>query len=133
MAPPPTTWWRTRTRRCIAPSNAAATTCSVSNPAWIRDTRERVKLESDLHGALANRQFELHYQPKVDTATDYFHSAEALIRWRHPERGIVMPEEFIPLAEDCGLINAIGEWVLREACRQCRPGNAKGCRCCASR
>ena len=81
-------------------------------------TRDRVKLESDLHGALAQQQFELHYQPKVDTATDYFHSAEALIRWRHPERGIVMPEDFIPLAEESGLINSIGEWVLREVCRQ---------------
>jgi diguanylate cyclase (GGDEF)-like protein len=95
-------------------------------PGMDSDTRERVKLESDLHSALANRQFELYYQPKVDTATDYFHSAEALIRWRHPERGIVMPEEFIPLAEECGLINAIGEWVLREACRQCRAWQREG-------
>ena len=83
-------------------------------------TRDRVKLESDLHAALEQKQFELHYQPKIDTATDSFHSAEALIRWRHPERGIIMPDDFIPLAEECGLINAIGEWVLREACRQCK-------------
>ncbi|HEV7608455.1 MAG TPA: EAL domain-containing protein [Steroidobacteraceae bacterium] len=89
-------------------------------------TRERVRLESDLHTALENQEFELYYQPKVDTATDYFHSAEALIRWRHPERGIVMPEDFIPLAEECGLINAIGEWVLREACRQCREWQREG-------
>jgi diguanylate cyclase (GGDEF)-like protein len=91
-------------------------------------TRERVRLESDLHSALALNQFELHYQPKVDTATDYFHSAEALIRWQHPERGTVMPEDFIPLAEDCGLINAIGEWVLREACRQCKAWQREGLR-----
>jgi diguanylate cyclase (GGDEF)-like protein len=89
-------------------------------------TRERVKLESDLHGALAQNQFELHYQPKVDAATDTFHSAEALIRWRHPERGIIMPNDFIPLAEECGLINAIGEWVLREACRQCKAWQREG-------
>jgi diguanylate cyclase len=90
------------------------------------DTRDRVKLESDLHGALVQQQFELHYQPKVDAATDYFHSAEALVRWRHPERGLIMPEDFIPLAEDCGLINGIGEWVLREACRQCREWQREG-------
>jgi diguanylate cyclase len=89
-------------------------------------TRERVKLESDLHIALAEQQFELHYQPKVDTATDFFHSAEALIRWQHPERGTIMPEDFIPLAEECGLINAIGEWVLREACRQCKAWQHEG-------
>jgi EAL domain-containing protein (putative c-di-GMP-specific phosphodiesterase class I) len=65
-------------------------------------------------------QFELHYQPKVETATDDFHSCEALIRWRHPERGLIMPDDFIPLAEECGLISAIGEWVLREVCRQCK-------------
>jgi diguanylate cyclase len=89
-------------------------------------TRDRVKLESDLHTALALGQFVLHYQPKVETATDYFHSAEALIRWHHPERGTIMPDDFIPLAEDCGLINAIGEWVLREACRQCKAWQREG-------
>ncbi|MGH8177866.1 MAG: putative bifunctional diguanylate cyclase/phosphodiesterase [Steroidobacter sp.] len=89
-------------------------------------TRDRVKLESDLHNALALQQFELYYQPKVDAATDYIHSAEALIRWRHPERGIIMPDDFIPLAEECGLISPIGEWVLREACRQCKAWQREG-------
>jgi diguanylate cyclase (GGDEF)-like protein len=89
-------------------------------------TRDRVKLESELHVALARNQFVLHYQPKVDTATDYFHSAEALIRWQHPEHGTIMPEDFIPLAEECGLINSIGEWVLREACRQCKAWQHEG-------
>jgi len=89
-------------------------------------TRERVKLESDLHVALSLQQFELLYQPKVDTATDDFHGAEALIRWRHPEHGVIMPETFIPLAEECGLICAIGEWVLREVCRQCRAWQREG-------
>jgi diguanylate cyclase (GGDEF)-like protein len=89
-------------------------------------TRDRVRLESDLHGALALNQFEIYYQPKVETATDDFHSAEALIRWRHPERGIVMPEDFIPLAEECGLISGIGEWVLREVCRQCKAWQRDG-------
>ncbi len=83
-------------------------------------TQERVKLESDLHQALALKQFELHYQPKVDTKTGLIHGAEALVRWRHPQRGLVPPGEFIPLAESCGLIDAIGEWVVRESCRQAR-------------
>jgi diguanylate cyclase len=81
-------------------------------------TQERVKLGSELHDALRDREFELHYQPKVDTATGRINSAEALIRWRHPQRGLVFPAEFIPVAEECGLLDAIGEWVLYEACRQ---------------
>jgi diguanylate cyclase (GGDEF)-like protein len=89
-------------------------------------TRDRVKLESDLHAALAQGELELHYQPKVDTDTNCFNSVEALVRWRHPEHGMIMPEDFVPLAEECGLINAIGEWVLREACRQCKAWQREG-------
>jgi diguanylate cyclase (GGDEF)-like protein len=83
-------------------------------------TQERVKFESELHEALRAGQFELHYQPKVDTATGRINSAEALIRWRHPKRGLLLPAEFIPVADECGLLDAIGEWVLGEACRQGR-------------
>jgi diguanylate cyclase len=95
-------------------------------PSMDRVTRERVKLESELHEAIARQQFELYYQPKVDTATEYVHSAEALIRWRHPERGLIMPNDFIPMAEECGLIVAIGDWVMREACRQCKQWQREG-------
>ncbi|MFZ0499168.1 MAG: EAL domain-containing protein [Steroidobacteraceae bacterium] len=89
-------------------------------------TQERVKLESELHAALRGGQFELHYQPKVDTATGRISSAEALIRWRHPQRGLLLPGEFMPVAETCGLLDAIGEWVLFEACRQGRIWQRRG-------
>ena len=72
-------------------------------------------LERDLRQALARGEFELHYQPQYDCRTLEISSAEALIRWRHPERGMVSPAEFIPLAEKSSLIGDIGEWVVREA------------------
>jgi EAL domain-containing protein (putative c-di-GMP-specific phosphodiesterase class I) len=91
-------------------------------------TQERVKLESELHEALRSGQFELHYQPKVDTSSGRINSAEALIRWRHPQRGVVLPGEFISVAEESGLLDAIGEWVLVEACRQAKAWQREGLR-----
>jgi diguanylate cyclase len=89
-------------------------------------TQDRVKFESELHEALRNREFELHYQPKVDTLTGRVNSAEALIRWRHPQRGLVPPNDFIAIADECGLLDAIGEWVLFEACRQAKAWQREG-------
>ncbi|HWF99950.1 MAG TPA: EAL domain-containing protein [Steroidobacteraceae bacterium] len=90
------------------------------------DTVGRVSLESDLHAAIEAGQFELHYQPKAETASGDVYSAEALIRWRHPQRGLIQPGDFIPLAEESGLINEIGAWVLHEACRQCAEWRRSG-------
>ncbi len=78
----------------------------------------RMQITGDLRLALSARQFELHYQPVVELATGFIHKAEALIRWRHPTSGMVNPSEFIPIAEDIGIISDIGDWVFREAAGQ---------------
>jgi EAL domain-containing protein (putative c-di-GMP-specific phosphodiesterase class I) len=81
---------------------------------------ERQFIEESLRRALERQEFALHYQPKVNLRTGEITGAEALLRWTHPIRGAVPPEQFIPVAEDCGLIVPIGNWVLREACQQAR-------------
>lgn len=87
---------------------------------------ERLTLENALRRAIKRREFVLHYQPQVDIATGEVVGVEALVRWQHPERGLVMPGDFIPVAEASGLIGPIGDWVLREACEQGQKWEADG-------
>ena len=87
-------------------------------PALEERAQLRLRLGNDLHDALAGQQFELVYQPIVDLADGSVRKAEALLRWRHPELGMVSPAEFVPIAESSGLIGAIGDWVFRTAARQ---------------
>ncbi len=79
---------------------------------------ERHSIEGGLRRALERQEFMLHYQPKIDLESGVISGVEALVRWQHPQRGQILPEQFVWIAEDCGLIVPIGAWVLREACRE---------------
>ena len=87
---------------------------------------KRRLLEADLRSALGRDEFLLHYQPKINLQTGQVTGMEALIRWQHPERGMLLPATFVPIAEECGLILRIGQWVLLEACRQAREWSDSG-------
>ena len=96
------------------------------DPKMVSETADRVKLEASLRQAIDNDQFELWYQPKVALEDYCLSGVEALIRWRHPEKGIVSPDVFITTAERVGMINEIGDWVLDTACKQLREWNEAG-------
>jgi diguanylate cyclase (GGDEF)-like protein/PAS domain S-box-containing protein len=94
--------------------------CQFFKPVMNVRAVERQSIEGSLRRALERHEFAVHYQPKIKLLTGEISGAEALIRWTHPTRGLVSPAQFIPVAEDCGLILPIGNWVLREACKQAR-------------
>jgi diguanylate cyclase (GGDEF)-like protein/PAS domain S-box-containing protein len=93
---------------------------AIYDPATHVRSRERLRIGNQLKVALERSEFVLHYQPKVDLRTGTIVHMEALLRWYHPQRGVVLPSEFIPLAEESGLITPLGQWVLKEACTQIR-------------
>jgi diguanylate cyclase (GGDEF)-like protein/PAS domain S-box-containing protein len=103
-----TALWRTK--------SSARGSYGFFEPSMHERLRHRIQMEMEMREALANNAFELHYQPIVNTKTLKIVGCEALIRWRHPERGLVPASEFIPVAEECGIIGQLGDWVLKTAC-----------------
>ncbi len=97
-----------------------STVCEVFDPEMNQQAKERLRLEGELHHALDRREFVLHYQPIVSLPEGRLSAFEALLRWQHPERGLVRPDVFVPIAEETGLIVPLGRWVLEEACRSMR-------------
>jgi predicted signal transduction protein with EAL and GGDEF domain len=92
--------------------------CRFFEPGMDAHLQERRRLELDLRKALDGKQFFLLYQPQINAETGDINGFEALLRWRHPDRGVISPADFIPVAEETGLIVPLGEWVIREACRE---------------
>jgi EAL domain-containing protein (putative c-di-GMP-specific phosphodiesterase class I) len=87
---------------------------------------ERLDLETELQAAIRNNAFQLHYQPKIELASNRIVGVEALLRWQHPDRGWIAPAQFIPLAEETGLIVQLGKWVVRKVCEQSRAWEQDG-------
>lgn len=94
------------------------THCEVFDAGMYKSTVARLHLETDLRRAVEHNEFLLHYQPIIELKSDRVLGFEALIRWNHPKRGLIYPKEFIPLAEETGMIIPLGEWILNECCRQ---------------
>jgi EAL domain-containing protein (putative c-di-GMP-specific phosphodiesterase class I) len=111
-----------------ASKSAGGATYSLFDPRMVVDTREQADLLRDLRLALSRSQFELYYQPKIHAPSAQITGVEALLRWHHPQRGMISPTIFIPMAERSGLIDTLGAWVIDEACRQARAWRDQGLR-----
>jgi diguanylate cyclase len=111
-----------------AAKRAGGSTFSFFDPSMEHDARDQLQLQHDLRSALDRNELELYYQPKVHGESGQVTGAEALLRWHHPQRGLVGPDQFIPIAERFGLIGALGGWVLDECCRQMRLWQDQGLR-----
>ena len=108
--------------------NGGGCTYAIFDPRMVVDQRDQAELLRDLRLALSRSQLELYYQPKVHAPSAQITGVEALLRWHHPQRGMISPAIFIPMAERSGLINKIGGWVIDEACRQARAWRDQGLR-----
>jgi predicted signal transduction protein with EAL and GGDEF domain len=100
--------------------------CAFYNRALNERSLERLTLQNDLHKALERDEFALHFQPKIDIVTGKISGAEVLVRWNHPQRGTISPDDFIALAEETGLIVPLGAWVLKAACAQAKAWQLAG-------
>ncbi len=92
-----------------------------------RTIAAKLELQTEIRKAIEDRAFEVYFQPQIDLETEQITGFEALVRWNHPERGVIVPAEFIPAAEECGLIVPLGEFVLRESCRKLKQWQDEGC------
>jgi diguanylate cyclase (GGDEF)-like protein/PAS domain S-box-containing protein len=108
--------------------SAGRSTYRFFSPEMDVQARERFRIDSDLRDALARREFSVYYQPQVESRTSLVTGYEALVRWHHPERGLLSPDAFLRVAEETGLIVSIGDWVLRQACAQCVSWRKRGYR-----
>lgn len=111
-----------------AAKRQGGSTFAVFEPRMEHDSREELALQTELREALAHNELVLYYQPKMDARSGLITGVEALVRWHHPRRGLVMPGAFIPVAERFGLIGQLGDWVIEESCRQMAEWRAQGLR-----
>ncbi|MGD8912696.1 MAG: EAL domain-containing protein [Candidatus Thiodiazotropha sp.] len=109
-----------------APMDNNGSCCRFFVPGMDSLSRRRLDLDTALRHAISRQEFELYYQPQVDLISGQIVGAEALLRWQRPDIGLVQPDEFIPMLEETGLINAVGEWALFEACAACRRWQEQG-------